>query len=546
MATIYLGKQTSLNRKVAIKFLSAEFLWDPQVRQLFDQESMVVAQLSHPNIIHIIDRGFTEGGRPFFVMEYAEGEDLSAVMRKPRLSMPKQLDLIMQICKGLTFAHKNGIIHRDIKPANLLINSDGHLKILDFGIAWLIASGRPDSDEIYGTPDYMSPEQFNAPDTVTLLSDIYSLGAVMYHLLIGKTQSSNTQGWQKAMTSLPPKLAEIIRQCLQIDPLQRPQSADEIRLSLLLLLNGTHLGETLKAEAKTMVGKAIDQFILLDVIKRDQYGSVYLFEQKSRHQLLVIKKRTKSEAGLAEAKLLSTLKHPNIIKILGISKNDNAFIVVMQHLTGGSLQDRLSRPYAGDRFIDFGIQFCNAMEAAHRANILHGNLRPSNVLFDQKEQIRITDFGFDEHYRENRKDWYQPEIRGDASVERDIYAAGAIFHHMLTGEPLKFDHRRIQSSAGFDQLDSRLQKLLRNMLETDSEGYCDRFKTITHQLNGLQGKLPDPWKHSRQIRVKRRAILGVLLTILAAISGYLVFNPEPLHSIIDRLDNWWEIITQLL
>jgi len=491
MATIYRGHQTSLNRTVAIKFLSAEHLWDRQAQELFDQESLVIAQLSHPNIIHIIDRGFTSGGRPYFVMEFVEGQTLAEKVMQDTMSPLAKVMLSMQICSGLAYAHKNGVIHRDIKPANLLIDSEGHLKILDFGIAWLNARGNPDGEEVLGTPDYMSPEQFTAPDSVSVLSDIYSLGAVMYQLFVGKKHVDDIKNWQAQLTSLQPKLAELVQQCLEVKPADRPISAEEVRLRLLRLLQGAHLGDAQKQEASAVVGKAIANFELLDVMKRSKHGATYLFEDKSRNQLIVIKKRVKSEAGLLEARSLVDIKHPNLIEVLGTSKNDNAFIVVMRHLTGGSLQDRLSRPYTGDRFINAALQLCRGLQASHDNGILHGNLRPSNILFDKKERIRISDFGFEEHYRVDRRDWYQPALKGEASIERDVYSMGAIFHHMLTGEPLRFAHRRIQPCRAFDNLDTRLQELLRDMLETDSDNYMDQFGKVIARLQSLKGKLPE-------------------------------------------------------
>ncbi len=491
MATIYRGHQTSLNRTVAIKFLSSEHLWDNQARELFDQESLVIAQLSHPNIIHIIDRGFTSGGRPYFVMEFVEGQTLAEKIEQTTMSLLAKVMLSMQICSGLAYAHKNGVIHRDIKPANLLIDREGHLKILDFGIAWLNAKGNPNGEEVLGTPDYMSPEQFTTPDSVSPLSDIYSLGAVMYQLFVGKKHVDDIKNWQAQLTSMQPKLAELIQQCLEIGPANRPVSAEEVRLRLLRLLQGSHLADAQKQEASTVISKTIGNFVLLDVIKRSKHGAAYLFEDKSRNQLVVIKKRVKSKAGMSEARLLVDIKHPNLIDVLGTSQNDNAFIVVMRHLTGGSLQDRLSRRYTGDRFINTALQLCQGMQAAHDNGILHGNLRPSNILFDKKETIRISDFGFEEHYRADRRDWYQPALKAGASIERDVYSMGAIFHHMLTGEQLRFAHRRIQYCRAFDNLDTRLQALLRNMLETDSVNYLDQFGKVIAQLESLKGKLPE-------------------------------------------------------
>jgi serine/threonine-protein kinase len=489
MATIYRGHQSSLNRTVAIKFLSAEHLWDHQAQQLFDQESLVIAQLNHRNIVHIIDRGFTNGGRPYFVMEYIEGQTLSEKMQQTTMTPLARVMLSMQICSGLAYAHKNGVIHRDIKPANLLVDDEGHLKILDFGIAWLNASGNPDGEAVLGTPDYMSPEQFTTPGQVSSLSDIFSLGAVMYQLFVGKKHADDIKNWRASLASLQPKLAELIQQCLETEPASRPASAEEVRLRLLRLLQGAHLADTQKQEASAVVSKAIGNFVLLDVMQRNQLGASYLFEDKSRNQLMVIKKRNKSEAGLDEARRLAEVRHPNLVEVLGTSKNEKAFIVVMRHLAGGSLQERLSRPYTGDRFVETALQLCRGMQAAHNEDILHGNLRPSNILFDKKENIRISDFGFEEHYRNDRKDWYQPTFKARPSIERDIYSMAAIFHHMLAGEPLKFAHRRIQSCRAFDNLDSRLQSLLRDMLEADSGSYLDRFDKV--MLESLRGKLPE-------------------------------------------------------
>jgi serine/threonine-protein kinase len=491
MATIYRGHQSSLNRTVAIKFLSAEHLWDHQAQQLFDQESLVIAQLNHRNIVHIIDRGFTNGGRPYFVMEYIEGQTLSEKMQQTTMTPLARVMLSMQICSGLAYAHKNGVIHRDIKPANLLVDDEGHLKILDFGIAWLNASGNPDGEAVLGTPDYMSPEQFTTPGQVSSLSDIFSLGAVMYQLFVGKKHADDIKNWRASLASLQPKLAELIQQCLETEPASRPASAEEVRLRLLRLLQGAHLADTQKQEASAVVSKAIGNFVLLDVMQRNQLGASYLFEDKSRNQLMVIKKRNKSEAGLDEARRLAEVRHPNLVEVLGTSKNDKAFIVVMRHLAGGSLQERLSRPYTGDRFVETALQLCRGMQAAHNEDILHGNLRPSNILFDKKENIRISDFGFEEHYRNDRKDWYQPTFKARPSIERDIYSMAAIFHHMLAGEPLKFAHRRIQSCRAFDNLDSRLQSLLRDMLEADSGSYLDRFDKVIVRLESLRGKLPE-------------------------------------------------------
>ena len=540
MATVYRGRQTSLNRAVAIKFLSAEHLWDAQSRALFDQESLVIAQLNHPNIIHVIDRGFTAGERPYFVMEYVEGQDLGEKLRAGGVSVTARVMLMMQVCDGLAYAHHNGVIHRDIKPSNLMVDGRGHLKILDFGIAWLDSQGQPDGEAIYGTPDYMSPEQFTSPDAVTHLADIYSLGAVMYEVFVGSKHRDDVAGWEAALEQLPAALADLVRSCLASDPAQRPASAEAVRLQLLRLLRGAHIGETQKQEARAAFGKAIGKFALLDVLHRDprRGGAAYLFEDAERKQLLVIRKRLRSKAGIAEAQALAAVRHPNLVEILGSSSNARASIVVMRHLPGGALGDRLSRPYAGDRFVRLALQICAGMQAAHERGIVHGNLHPGNVLFDRKGNARIADFGSEPS---PDGEAYRPRNRGEASAERDRYAAAAIFHRLLSGEALDFAHRRVQAGPGFDGLDSRLQKLLRDMLESDSDEYLGDFAAVSARLESLKGKLPDPLLAGRRRRRRRAGLIvaaaAVIATGAAAYALYY-FDPERWRQLWSQLAAW--------
>lgn len=548
MAQVYKARQVSLDRTVAIKFLSAEYLWDDEAKLMFDQESLVIAHLNHPNIIHIIDRGLTEKGRPFFVMEYVQGDDLSQLVRRQKLSIQKKFDLLVQICKGMACAHKNGVIHRDIKPTNILIDTEGHVRILDFGIAWLAASGRPEN--IVGTPDYMSPEQFKAPETVTHLSDIYSFAVIMYELFMGELPTAHLDDLAGSMSKLPPPLAQLIEQCLQTEMTERPASADDVRLRLLKIMQGTHISKHQQAEANAIVNAAKDKFSLLDIIKQDDFGAVYLFEDKTKHSLLVIKKRINTTAGYKEARLLSHLTHENIIRILGSSKNENTFIVVMEHLTGGSLQDRLSRPYSLEKFKTIATSLCDAMQYAHIHNITHGNLRPANILFDADNKIKITDFGFDEHYTSNKQehDWYQADSTCTDPVKRDIYSAGAIFYHMLTGEPVKLDRGRIQADLLFNNLGSSLRNFLCNIMESDSNSQYTSFEQITSDIEKLRPV--NNTKQIKKIKAAKQSLFGIgdliLIFILISLTGlgvYFFFNPQQFDIVINLLGKpppWFE------
>ncbi len=469
MATVYKGLQDSLNRVVAIKFLSDSFIGHNKAQKLFDQESLIIAQLNHPNIIHVIDRGISSDGEPYFVMEYIEGTDLEQAITKGHLSFNVKVDLMMQVCKGMAYAHKNGIIHRDIKPANILIDEEETAHILDFGIAQLAQSdGDPShaSKDVIGTVNYMSPEQIKAPETVTFSTDLYSLGVVMFELFTNKLPNKTRLTPSQLNPNIPPELDKLITQCLEEDPDNRPVSSTLIRDELLKILRGAHLNATQISEASQDVGSVGHKFVLLDVLRKDEWGAVYLFEEKVEHGLIVIKKRLRSNDGYQQARLLTTFKHKNIVNILGTSRNERAFIVVMENLGGGSLKDRLIKPYAFEDFYPIALQLCDALRYAHENQIFHGNLRPSSVMFNDEDQLKLTDFGFSESTALNQiqKDAYLPPESEVCTLKGDIYSAGAIFYHMLTGYTIHYQDGHINFNANFLNLDGKLQSLLKGML----------------------------------------------------------------------------------
>ena len=163
MGEVYLAEDTRLDRKVALKFLPAHFTSDPESLARFEREAKATATLSHPNIITIYEISEHEN-QTFIAMEYVEGESLRERMAK-ELSLNEILDLIFQIGTGLAKAHQADVVHRDIKPENIMIDKDGRVRILDFGLAKLKGATKLTQEaSTLGTMNYMSPEQFQAAD----------------------------------------------------------------------------------------------------------------------------------------------------------------------------------------------------------------------------------------------------------------------------------------------------------------------------------------------------------------------------------------------
>jgi tetratricopeptide (TPR) repeat protein len=268
MGEVFLAEDTELHRKVALKFLPSSSVSDAHALDRFRQEARSAAALNHPNITTIYEVGVWEE-RPYIAMAYVDGDKLTEIIKRGDTDINRTLDVVIQICDGLSKAHDAGIVHRDIKPENILLDKDGRAKILDFGIAKLRGVKQlPREISTLGTAYYMSPEQISGVET-DQRSDIFSLGVVLYELVTGRRpfkgehvsavfysitneepESFEARGLKQAGRE---ELVRIVFRALKKDREERYQNVDELREDLTRLREGIHEPKASRARRRAVV-----------------------------------------------------------------------------------------------------------------------------------------------------------------------------------------------------------------------------------------------------------------------------------------------------
>jgi len=256
MGTVYKARQISMDKTVAIKVLASKFADDAEYIARFTREARAAGHLNHPNIVQGFDVG-EQDGKHYFVMEYVPGTTVGTILtRQGSIDEPRALRIALQISRALRHAHSHGIIHRDIKPDNIIINPEGVAKLADLGLAKSVAPGADSSvtldGKALGTPYYASPEQAEFSTELDIRTDIYSLGATLYHMVDGnvpfdgptpaavmaKHLANRLPSVDEMARSFSPWTAAIVHKMMAKDRLKRYQTPDELIADLDLVIQG--------------------------------------------------------------------------------------------------------------------------------------------------------------------------------------------------------------------------------------------------------------------------------------------------------------------
>ncbi len=251
MGSVYKAIDREFDRPVALKTIRADLVSNPNILNRFKQELLLARQVSHKNIVRLYDIFAAEGVK-FITMEFVEGEDLKTILKRGKPPVRDSVSILLQVCQGLEAAHAEHVVHRDLKPPNIMVDANGRVAVMDFGLAHSTEeAGMTKTGILVGTPDYMSPEQALGR-RVDHRSDIFSLGLILYELLTGElpfrsesmigTLVARTRDRARRASELCPELDEgldaILNRCLEPDPSARYQSVTDLAADLRAWLQG--------------------------------------------------------------------------------------------------------------------------------------------------------------------------------------------------------------------------------------------------------------------------------------------------------------------
>jgi len=574
MGEVYLAEDTNLGRKVALKFLPSEYALRPDFKARFEREARAAAALNHPNAIIIYEVG-EDQNRAYIAMEYVDGESLEQLIAREQLPLNQAIDIILQICAGLSAAHQAGITHRDLKPANVLIDKTGKVKVADFGLAKLEGSPQlTKSGTIMGTLYYMSPEQVRG-EKLDSRSDIFSLGVMLYELLTAKLPfgGNNVPAISHAIAyedpkpaaelnpEIPEALEQVINKALQKRPENRYASMSALLNDLKMILPSF---QPTIMEMQTPIAPTIDKigsrYRLLKELGKGGMGEVYLAQDTLLDREVVLKFMLPQYLAnpelkarfLREARVAARLKHPNLITIHDFGEDQNRAYIAMEYVDGESLKDLLARKELSMKeALALILQICDGLNAAHQAGITHRDLKPANILLDKKGQVKVADFGLARLEGSTPLTqagsimgtvrYMSPEqVRGKELDSRsDIFSLGVMLYELLSRQlPFSGDNDFAIFEAIKQQkpeplsryqpdVPKDLQKILDKVLAKDRE---KRYQLVEELASDLKGVLPPPIPMPDPKPNKKTAaiVIASAVILVAGLLGlWLLANQSP-------------------
>jgi serine/threonine-protein kinase len=551
MGEVYRAWDTVLARPVALKWVRGDRRDDASASR-FLREARAAAGLRHPNIVTIYDLGSGPEGT-YLVMELLDGRPLGAAMEDGAFSLVDKLGWLREIGAALAAAHAAGIVHRDVKPSNVVLCRDGHVKVVDFGLAkpfglapLASTSTWTERGAVVGTPLYMAPEQSRG-DAADPRVDQFAWGAVGYELVHGQRWAPALRD-HAAPAGAPPDALAVLRRATEPQPTDRfPSMAEAVRALEASL--GVSSPAPIEAATITqppwdppappvvvsgLLGTAIGNYTLVERIGRGGMGDVFRAVNPSLGAVVAIKVLNMAGNGdaarfLTEARAVNRIAHDGVVKILDGGYLDGGRpYLVMELLDGESLAQQIARgPLEPVRAVAILDEVLGAVAAAHAAQIVHRDLKPENIFLADGGRVRLLDFGvakvLDEADSMTRTGtmvgtphYMAPEQIQAGQVDRrtDLYALGVVLFEMLAGTkpfdgPTAFAIVQAHVGASIPRLPAGLPPHLDAVVARAlAKQPDDRFASAEEMRAALHGGVV--------ARPRRRAALAIGLVVVAA------------------------------
>ena len=498
MGVVYKARQMSEKRLVALKMIRDGALAGPRERARFRIEAEAAARMRHPNVVQIHEVG-EHAGQPYFAMEFVEGGSLDKHLAGRPQPAPQAAELVRTLALAVQHAHEQKIVHRDLKPANILISTKYEvpstkeeqgpsslsfvlgtsylLKIADFGLAKRLdaeSTAWTQDGAVLGTVSYMAPEQ--AAGRVREIGpavDVYALGGILYELLTGRPPFQ-ADSWNEMIQQVlqdepapparlqpdvPRDLETVCLKCLEKEPGRRYASAAELADDLGLFLEGKPVA-AVPPGARERLGRLAgrDGYQIVGEVGRGPRSIVYHARYDPLKQPVALKvfaagacTREEWEARLGRgADVWAALAHPHIVPVHRAGWWDGAPYLALEYVPHGSLAGKLAgQPYPVRPALRLVEQLAEIVGYLHRQGVVHGNLKPSNVLLAADGIPRLADFRLTGGLFQGLLPaadqepaglgYLAPEFIRDPAAEprpyTDIYGLGVILYELLTGRP---------------------------------------------------------------------------------------------------------------
>ncbi len=570
MGAVYRGRHEQEDRLAAIKVILPGAAQDGSFIDRFEREAKSAQAISSDHVIRCLD--FQRANPTYMALEFVDGETLKQlIQRKKRLEVEEALDIAAKVLQGLQAAHEcvAGVIHRDLKPDNILLGHDGSVKVADFGLAR--RSGNESlaltvTGTAMGTPHYMSPEQINDAKTVGPRSDLYSFGAMLFHMLAGRPpfMGSDPRTILHQHVGLEPpnlaeyndkvsaELADFVARLLAKYPDKRYASASAALEALESIKNlgdagVTHFNELPAYSVELEPGDMVGSWRIAHELGRGGVGIVYEAEkQGQRVAVKILAAHTLSDVTHLmrfhqEWKATSQLDSPHVVEVFEWDqaevRNASVHYMVMELLTGKSLADRVAEegllPVEPAR--DYVRQAALGLQVAHEKGIVHRDIKPQNILISGDEAqhgsgvAKVADFGLARFYTEQSEltaqqvvgspYYMSPEqgAGGDVDPRSDIYSLGATFYYALTGarpftgdtpQAVIYQHGHVLPKPPHERngsIPKGLSLIVEKMLLKNPEHRYQTMQEIIEALDAqLDGSLDIP-ELARQVKLGKRA-----------------------------------------